>query len=346
MKRVLLFSIALLACNTSTDDVPDTDPGGSDTDIAPTGTDTSDSDTDSTDTDPPLPEFDCATIPQQPTAFRLVPGARGYHDVDFDGDGNIIGASAAFNSNLMKADYAGNAQVWVPNTRTVQQFAWLPDGDLAVSSDSNGIVRIAPNGGSSVINGNIRPYGLILGPDEMLYAADQSEINRVDPVTGDATRLLAQGALQGGYPRVINFSLDNTKMFIGTYQGSSGRVYVMDLDANYDPISEPTVFATGVGSGAYHDTLGVDICGYLYVADYSSSSLYRISPQGTVRLLLEAQGFMASEYGHGMNWGTGEHGWLDDAIYLSQPYNGNTVTEVVIGVPSRDWDKGVAVNLP
>jgi len=306
----------------------------------PTGTTTT------TTTTTSLEPFDCATIPSEPLGFRAVPGARAYHDVGFDSEGMLIGATASFGADLLKVDYDGNAQVWVPGVQTVEQFTWLPDGDLAVSSSTRGIVRVAPNGGTTVINGNIRPYGLILGPDEMLYAADQVELWRVDPDSGEATKLLAPGQLANGSPRVINFNLDYTKLYIGTYGGTQGRIYVVEVNADLDPISAPAVFATGVGSGAYHDTLGIDLCGYLYVADYSSSTLNRISPDGDVQTLLQAQGFMASEYGHGMAWGTGENGWLDDAIYLSQPYNGNTVMEVVIGVPSRHWEAGYAINLP
>jgi hypothetical protein len=39
-------------------------------------------------------------------------------------------------------------------------------------------------------------------------------------------------------------------------------------------------------------------------------------------------------------------GWRHDAIYVTQPYNGNTVVEVDIGVPSRDWPGVTAINLP
>jgi len=348
MKWIFMASLLLVGCNGS-DPAPGNDgddddaSSGDDDDDQPTDTDT---DTEPTDTAPEPIEIDCALIPAEPTAYRPVPGARGYHDVEFDADGLIIGATSGFNSDLLKVNYDGDIQVWVPGVRTVQQFAWLPDGDLAVASDTNGIVRVASNGGTSIINGNIQPYGLLLGPDEMLYAADQSEIWRVDPTSGEATQLMARGVLASGHPRVINFSLDYTKMFIGTYTGSQGRIYVVDVDADFNIVSAPTVFATGVGSGAYHDTLGVDICGYLYVADYSSSAMYRIDPDGQVITLLQAQGFLAQEYGHGMTWGTGKDGWLDQAIYVTQPYNGNSVLEVVIDVPPRGWTKGYAINLP
>lgn len=297
-------------------------------------------------TNEPLAEYDCATMPLEATGFREVPGASGYHDVAFDPDGLILGTSGAFSVNLMWADYDGNSGIFVPNTGTLQQMAWLPDGDLAVASDTHGIQRVDAYGATSPINGNIRPYGLILGPDDMLYAADQNKVHRVDPDTGAAEVLVGAGALTDGSPRVLNFSLDYSRLFMGTFLGSNGRIYAVDLDDNLDPIGQPYVFTSGVGSGSYHDGLGIDICGYLYVPDYSTSALYRIDPTtGSVQTLLQESGLFSSAYGHGLQWGTGEHGWDDHALYLPQPYNGNTVMEVVIGVPSRFWN-GVGINLP
>ncbi len=89
----------------------------------------------------------------------------------------------------------------------------------------------------------------------------------------------------------------------------------------------------------------MDLCGYLYVADYSSSALYRVSPSGVVQELLDRDGLFVSAYGHGMDWGPDGFGWRHDAVYLSQPYNGNRVMEVVLGVPSRHWPAR-AINLP
>ena len=210
---------ALLGCGGPPEGAVDSDPttpGTVDTDSDAITSTTATTSTTTTSLEP----FDCATIPVEPVAFRSVPGARGYHDVEFDADGMIFGATAGFSSDLLKADYDGNTQIWVPNVQTVEQFTWLPDGDLAVASSSRGILRLAANGATTVINGNIYAYGLILGPDEMLYAADQSALWRVDPSSGQATQLLAPGQLASGSPRVINFDLDYTKMYIGTFGGS------------------------------------------------------------------------------------------------------------------------------
>ena len=159
--------------------------------------------------------------------------------------------------------------------------------------------------------------------------------------------LLGPGALPSGGPRVISFNLDYTLMYIGTYLGSQGRIYTMPLDAQLDPMGPPVEFVSGVGDGQYHDTAGVDICGYLWVANFWDRTLYRISPGGDVLSYWTAPGStFASDYGHGMKWGTGTNGWDEFKIYMPQPYRNHEVIEVDLGVPSRDWTGGYAINLP
>lgn len=323
-----------------TDTAPGTD-SDTDTDTDTTG---EDSGGDTTDTTPPGLVFDCDTIPTMPTGTRELPGARGYHDVVFDDVGNIIGQSPS--GDLLKVDYSGNIQVFVPGAGTTQQMVWLPDGDLAVASDSYGIVRVdAASGSTTVINPDIHPYGLILGPDGMLWSANQQVVHRVDPIDGASEIIVRNGDIARGSPRVINFNLDYTKLYIGTLSGSQGRIYVVDLDANYDPAGPVVEFADGVGSGSYHDTLGVDICGYLYISDYSTFSMYRVSSSGLVQKILDS-GFLGGDYGHGADWGSGIGGFLDDALYISRPYGNNKVSEVLVGVPSREWKLGTAINIP
>jgi hypothetical protein len=100
------------------------------------------------------------------------------------------------------------------------------------------------------------------------------------------------------------------------------------------------IHASNVGSG-YHDGLGIDACGNLYVPDYSTRGLYRVDPKGVVTMLFDQVTDGPSHYGHGLEWGSGIDGWNDKAIYLPQPYDGSTVLEVVLGAPSgsvvRTW---------
>jgi hypothetical protein len=117
----------------------------------------------------------------------------------------------------------------------------------------------------------------------------------------------------------------------------------VDLDANFNPLGEPYLFATGVGGG-WHDGLGVDVCGNLYVNDFDKQALYRVSPDGLQVVELMKTNFWSGIYGHGNTWGSGVGGWLEDAIYMPMPYNNNTVAEVKIGIPYRTWDKGQVIN--
>lgn len=298
------------------------------------------------DTGPAPIAFDCTTIPLQVGAVRELPGARGYHDVEFTDDGYILGMSAGFSPDLIKADYAGTAAPLTPSLGLTNEMAWLPDGNLAVATADMGIVRIAADGSRSILNGGIRAYGLVLGPDDMLYAADLRTVLRIDPTTGDAVTILPENSLLDGGPRVLNFDLDYSHLYLGTYQGSLGRIYSVELDAAYNPVSAPEVLASGVGSGQFHDAIGVDLCGYLYVPDFSSATLWRVSPSGLVQRLFETTGTLQVEYGHGITWGTGRHGWDDFALYMPKPYKTNLVNEVHIGVPGRDWPHGYAINLP
>jgi hypothetical protein len=280
--------------------------------------------------------IDCSALSASPLSTTQLGMPRGYHDVAFDGQGNIIGSD---NFALVKVDAADNLSLFTPDLGSVQQMDWLDNGDLAVSVDSNlSITRVTPAGVTSVITPNVGAYGLITGDDGMLYAANYFGVQRIDPETGMSETVVSAAGLS---PRVVGFSPDNTKLYIGTGVGweplpMQGNVYAVDWDPEtMEPIGEPYVFATGVGTGDYHDSMAVDACGNLYVCDFVTAILYRVSPSGEVSEYLNFGGTFSTMYGHGARFGRGE-GWHEDALYLPQPYGNNRVLEVVIGVPSRE----------
>lgn len=295
------------------------------------------------DTAPAGEIFDCDTVPAQAVAMREVDGPRGYHDLAFTTDGGVLGVTVT--GDLGRGDAYGGFQVIVPRVGTLEQMVWLPDGSLAAGSLTDGILRIDTNGSVTAIQPSVRPYGLILGPDGRLWAADQRSVWAVDWATGAAEEIVPPGVLPMGSPRVIAFDLPNTHLYVGTLGGSQGRLYRVPLGPDLRPTGLPETFATGVGRGGYHDAIAVDVCGYLYVPDYDTSNLYRVSPSGQVQVLLDS-GFLRQDYGHGVEWGLGVGGFAHDAIYLPQPYDGNRVLELVIGVPSREWTGGTAIHLP
>ena len=322
------------------DDVDDDDDDDADDDTADDDTsddDTSDDDDDAADDDTSA-VFDCATIPTAPLSQTVLAGAKGYHGLAFDGQGNIIGSD---NSALIKSDYQGSWALWVPGQGTLEQMASFPNGDIVVSSaDSGALKRITPGGTVTTIAPGLSAYGVLLGPDDMIYAANWDRIYRVDPDTGQTDVWLELPT--NDYPHSLNFNNDFTRMYIGTVaNGGMGKVFYADLDANLDPIGDADVFATQVGQG-WHDAVGVDCCGNLYVPDYWSSRLYRISPAGVPEVYYQWNG---NQYGHGLIWGDGIGGWRTDALYLPMPYGGNEVQELVIGVPDREF-VGTVLNAP
>jgi sugar lactone lactonase YvrE len=294
---------------------------------------------DTSEPEPELPVIDCALVPEEPTSFTDLAAPRGYHDVAFDGDGNLVGSDG---HNLTKSADAESSTIWIPNSGSIDGFDWLPDGDL-VAAANNSIVRFTPEGGKTTLATDIYAYGVLVGPDGMVYAADMQKVWRIDPDTGVKTAFADPPG--NATPRVVNFSPDYSKLYIGALSGQ-GVMFVMDLDEDLEPLGEPVLFVDGVGGG-YHDGLGVDACGNLYVNDYTTFSLYKVTSSGEVTTL-KSWSWADPGYGHGQEWGSGLSVWRDDAIYLPQPYDGNTVIEVVLGVPSRRWNGGLykVINAP
>ena len=340
---------------------PDTDAADADTDTdadadadADTDTDTdtdtdadadadADADTDAdadadTDTDPEPVEYDCENLPAYNLGDSSFPEARAYHGISFDDEGHLIGWDGR--AALVKSSHDGAREVWVPGLRSVEQIDRYENGDFVLAETATGrLLRVMPDGATEAVSTNLGyAYGVTVGPDGNVWIAD-GNVHRIDSTTGEKTTLLTLPP-RFGSAHALNFNLDSTRLYIGTI-GSGSLLYV-DLDADLNLVGDPVVYAT-VGSG-WHDAIGVDACGNLYVPDYYSSGFYRVRTDGTVEPFAESSDFTA--YGHGVAWGSGIGGWRNDAIYLPQPYNGLTVREVIVGVPTGDtvrtWN-GVAV---
>jgi hypothetical protein len=266
---------------------------------------------------PPVLDYDCEKLTQPFISETELIAPRGYHDVYYDDD----------------------VSVFLPGVNSAQGMDVLDDGDLLYVNDFGELRRVTPDPQSTTVaTGLSGAYGITVGPDQMAYVSTGSNVRRVDPDTGDTEVWLT---LPGGdHPRAMVFNLDSTGAYISTLVFGNSPVYFVELDEDLDPTGPAVVFATYVGEG-YHDGLGIDACGNLYVPDYNTRGLYRIDPDGVVTTVFNENTHPASHYGHGIEWGSGIDGWNDHAIYLPQPYDGNTVLEVELGVPSgstvRTW---------
>jgi sugar lactone lactonase YvrE len=279
-------------------------------------------------TETTLPPIDCEALAEEPLSITELSAPRGYHGLAFTTDGRIVGSD---NANLVAVTYDDEFSVLSTGFGTVQQMDWLADGDLAVAVDSNNaIVRLnVETGAQDVVASNVGAYGVVLGPDDKLWTANNSDIVRIDPETGDQEELYREGPFT---PHALGFDVGYARLFITTISG--GSVWAWDLDDDHEPIGNPYEFAQD--AGGWQDCVVVDSCGNLYVCDYTTSSLYRISPDGAqVGVFVNWSG---TTYGHGATFGNGIGGWRKDAIYLPQPYDDDTVVEVVLGIGAANTD--------
>ena len=312
----------------------DDDATSDDDDATANDDDATSDDDDSGDDDDSVAIYDCLQAPTVSSGESIIPGARGYHGLDFDEFGDIVGSDGA---SLIKSTYSGGWSVFMPGTGSLEQIVYLPNGDLATAS-SFGVNRITPAGGTSVIVPALSLYGLIVGPDDKLWGAGYPGIFKIDQDTGAANFLFG---LSSDQPHSLGFSPDGSTLYIGTI--GSSTVYSVGIDANFNPIGTPAPFATNVGGG-WHDAVAVDACGFLYVPDFWEDRLFRITPSGTVSVFADWSS-IAGGYGHGGVFGNGIGGWSDMDLYVPLPYNGNLVKEVEVGVPGPDWP-GVVINAP
>jgi sugar lactone lactonase YvrE len=266
----------------------------------------------------------CLALPDAPIAQRPVPGARGYHDVAFDAEGAIIGFDGV---SLVRVDGVGASELLAAGLAGAEGMDRLPDESLVVATGA-GLVRVFPNGAQVIIAPDIHAYGVTVGPDGRVYAGDNGgTLWRVDPDTTEVVAWWSGDGVAGLAPRTIAFDVDHSLLYFGVF---GDQVYSIPVGPDLEPLAPPRPLAVVSGSGgAFLDGLTVDICGQLYLPKYEVSALYRVTPDGESRLYYQ---WDRTQYGHGLEWGRGLGGFSREALYFPQPYNGNTVLEMSIGV--------------
>jgi hypothetical protein len=283
-----------------------------------------------TDTVPTGPErtfrVNCRNLPSSPIATIELGNQVGYHDLAFDEFGYMIGSSG---SALVAVNRAGQVQAYAPGLGGVQGMDWLPDGTMVVNS-SEGVVSIAPSGARRTLAG-IYGYGITVGPDGLIYSADNDSVYRIDPDTGETEVYLSPATYgQSWGPRNIEFDSNFEVMYIGSF---GDWVYALTIDETVKPVGAPRQFAKVRDNIRWQDGLGGDACGNLFVPNYDAGALFRLRPDGQTETFITL-GFPA--YGHAVEWGNGIGGWAETSIFLPQPYDSNTVLEIELGVPGRE----------
>jgi hypothetical protein len=302
-------------------------PGLTSSSIPPTGTGTTTSTATETVT------FDCSTMPDMPLAEIPLDAPRGYNDLVFDLNGEMIGHDSSTDV-FMRATDEYTAVVHATENSTVYKMGMLSTGDFVANTNNAGLILVTPAGAVSTLNQNVSGYGLAIFPDDSIYVATNytvgaDSIVRVDPVTGDY-EILEELPVT---PRAIAFSRDFDVLYIGTTD--NGLVYRLPLDANGDPTESASLLVNV--PAAWHDTLEVDACGNVYVGSVFSASIFRVNADLSVDEVLAWGGGFGGPYGHGLEWGDAKGGWNEMSAYVTQPYIGSRVTEYDLGVPGQAW---------
>lgn len=294
-----------------------------------------------------LPQvFDCAKAPTEAVSRRVLAGARGYHGLAFDHEGFIFGVDTE--DTLIRASYDGAWSPWLPNV-VAEQMAIARSGHLFLAT-FDGLLGITPDAQRYTINAEIFGYGLRIAPDDSIWVAEYRALRRVSPITGIAeTVVTVPDFIDETYAHAFDFSPDHRRVYLGMTGFNPGQVRVLDLDDDLRPVGELRSFVDLTpGDKVWIDGVATDACGNVYVANFSSSQLFRVTPAGEATLFWDWSGD-DTEYGHGVVFGNGRGGFRSDALYAPMPYDGHAVQEIVVGVPGREWlgaFGGEVVNAP
>jgi hypothetical protein len=297
------------------------------------GTDDTD-DTDDSDS-ATYPEGDCDNLNPGPFTLSPVPGAIASEDIGFDDVGNLVGSD---NTAIFKTPLDGSPQLFVAGLDFRAGMRYLPDGHLMVNHDTNGnLLRIDPEGEKHVVlSGLAYPNGMTVDPEGYVYVTehDAGRVLRVHPYTNEYEVLVSGMSSPNG----ITFNRDYTLLYIDTFNGDDNTIYTVEIDITTGEHGPLTGWVWGVGSG-WHDGLGVDACGNVYVCDYvcfdnwDDTCIYRISEDGIAELdpIIDPPAMI---YLPNLDWGSGIGGWDDNSIYMPNGWDHN-VYEAHIGVPGK-----------
>ena len=284
-----------------------------------------------------LPTFDCSEAPNEPLDARVMEGPRGYHGLAIDASGQIFGTNVDL--TLIRSSYDGDWAPFVPNV-TADQIAFAENGHLILAA-AEGLTGITPEAQRYTINAELYGYGLRIGPDGRGYLAEPRAIRRINLVTGLAETVVTVPDIDmGTFAHAFDFSPELDALYIGMTGETETNVRVVRLDESLDALGPLEPFANIAPGKVWIDGVATDACGNLYVANFATSQLFRVRPDGSSEVYVDWSAD-PTQYGHGVIFGNGVAGFREDALYLPMPYNNHSVQEIVVGIPSRSWKGNV-----
>lgn len=166
--------------------------------------------------------------------------------IDEDGTQHEV---ATLPSLVMGQEVSGGSRLaWHDGAVYATSGAWLEAGDIEPPDMLASIVRIDPDTGETTVaadtwaiedeqnpDGHIKeshPYGIVAGPDGMLYVADAgaNDLLRVDPASGDVSLVTVFEGVPGMFPNELRGGAqENDPVPTGITVGADGELYVSFL---------------------------------------------------------------------------------------------------------------------
>lgn len=273
-------------------------------------------------------EYDCNDLPQGPFSLTKLDGPMASEDLAFDPYGNVIGSN---DKAIFKSGYNQQPQVFVPSIKFRAGLRFLPNGHLVVCNNNKGeLVRIDEEGVQhTVLTGLSYPNGLTVDMNGWVYLTehDANKVLRVHPFTGETTVLTTEISSPNG----VTFSPDYKTLYIGGFSGKK-IIYAMSISPTGVP-GKLIKWATNVGSG-WLDGMAVDACGNVYIADYGTTKILKLPPDGSSWEVFIDGSDWDGAYLPNLQWGSGVGGWSPTSVFLPDGWN-KGVFEVDIGVPGK-----------
>lgn len=342
---VAAFAFAATGAGCTSSGTPGTTPshpdGGSDPDTSDP-TDTVDTVTtgatgatgDTGGTTTPGTGFDCsAPLPVAPFQIDEYPIVT-TEDFDFDALGSLVYSDW---TNFVAVDSYGVETVIAPGIEDTRGIQILSDGNIAAAYIGQGRLGWTDRltgGGITLLSGLSGPNAMDVGDGpngDIVYVTETGAVPRLisyDMTTGEVVEM-ARGF---AYPNGLALNQDQDRIYVGdsgALQTSGRGLYRLEKDAVTGEWGDKELI---ISPDQPYDGMEVDVCGNLYVVEFSNGRLMRFDPDTLVGELLVDLNDTQEFLWNAVRWGADRGIYRRDVLYITDRHK---VFGVHVGVPGR-----------
>lgn len=254
----------------------------------------------------------CVDSLPNPVPVQLFQDFDTQEDFDFDNDGYLCSIDLG---NLCCQDQSGNTKIIatavVPPYSHPAGTRMLDSEDWVVADTDSGVLVLvdSESGGTvPIVTGLRYPNGVDVDGNFVFVAENAgSQVRQIDVTTGEQW-LVADGLKA---PNGVILSPEKDVLYVGSFGG--GVIYKISRLGETD-WGSPNVLFRSPGPDGGFDGINVDICGNVYVTEYTVGQVHRISPDGSVT---ETVIDLPSPWIPNIRWGRGIGNWDVDVLYVT-----------------------------